>query len=328
MSKPTLRKESTLTLEDEDAKLSKSSPIKRISTKSSMKSKTSSKVSLKSKTSKMSLSKKASIVLEDGDICTAVVRLDSGSHLGKTSSLTTAKSTTRGMDVTAVDDDAMESDATPVEAAVASLEKTSSSTSAPSLTKASSLAKKTSLTKKASSVKAGGYTAPPLPPGGLIEIAISFDTTGSMYGCLAEVKGKIQDIVQKLQADIPGIRIAIIAHGDYCDKANYIVKWIDFGADVKEICDFVENVGQTSGGDGDECYELVLRRAQEVLSWTPGSQRSLVIIGDAPPHEPGYKYGDFTNDIDWRVEAKGLADMVSFLNFSCMYKFLIVLIEF
>ena len=297
MSRPTLRKESTLTLEDEDEHLSISSSVRRLSTRSSMKA--------------MPLSKIASIALEGGDICTAVVRLDSGSHIGKTSSLTTAKSTTRGMDVTTVDDDAIESDGTPVEAAVSALDKLSSSTSTSSITRTASLTKKTSLTRKASSVKSGVYTAPPLPPGGLIEIAISFDTTGSMYGCLAEVKGKIQDIVQKLQADIPGIRIAIIAHGDYCDKANYIVKWIDFGADVREMCNFVENVDKTHGGDRDECYELVLRRVQEVLSWTPGSQRSLVLIGDAAPHEPGYKYLDFTNDIDWRVEAKELADMVS-----------------
>ncbi|XP_033756533.1 uncharacterized protein LOC117339193 isoform X3 [Pecten maximus] len=147
------------------------------------------------------------------------------------------------------------------------------------------------------------------PPGGLLEIAISFDTTGSMYDCLEEVRGRIQDMVQRLQADIPGIRIAIIAHGDYFDAANYIVKWIDFGATVPELCDFVKTVSRTSGGDADECYELVLRRAREVLSWTPGSQRSLVVIGDSSPHEVGYRYGDFVNDINWRVEAHELYKM-------------------
>lgn len=43
-----------------------------------------------------------------------------------------------------------------------------------------------------------------LPPGGLVEVAVSFDTTGSMYGCLEEVRAKIQDLVQRLQGDIPG----------------------------------------------------------------------------------------------------------------------------
>lgn len=44
-----------------------------------------------------------------------------------------------------------------------------------------------------------------LPHDGLMEVAISFDTTGSMYGCLEEVKAKVQDLVQRLQTDIPGM---------------------------------------------------------------------------------------------------------------------------
>lgn len=39
----------------------------------------------------------------------------------------------------------------------------------------------------------------------IMEVVISFDTTGSMYGCLEEVRAKVQDLVQRLQADIPGM---------------------------------------------------------------------------------------------------------------------------
>lgn len=146
-------------------------------------------------------------------------------------------------------------------------------------------------------------------PCGPIEICFSFDTTGSMSSCINEVKGKVQDLIQRLQADIPGIRIAVFAHGDYCDKHNYITKHIDFSTNVAELCEWVKNVGSTGGGDGDECYELVLKEVQS-LSWTPGSQRALVVIGDADPHEPGYKYGGKTYRIDWRNEAYQLLTMV------------------
>ncbi|XP_025108346.1 uncharacterized protein LOC112572731 [Pomacea canaliculata] len=148
----------------------------------------------------------------------------------------------------------------------------------------------------------------PLPPGGLIEIAFSFDTTGSMSQCLEEVRGRVGDMIQRLQADIPGIRISVIAHGDYCDKDNYIIKWIDFGSSLPEMCDFVRNISRTSGGDFEECYELVLARAQTELSWTPGSQRSLVMIGDATPHPFSY-YRDQEEKLDWEEEAKKLANM-------------------
>lgn len=145
--------------------------------------------------------------------------------------------------------------------------------------------------------------------GGLIEIVFSFDTTGSMSSCIAEVRGRVGDMIQRLQADIPGIRIAVVAHGDYCDASNYIIKWIDFGASLPEMCDFVQNISATSGGDFDECYELVLARIQTELSWTPGSQRSLVMIGDATPHPAKY-YAHKEEKLDWEKETRKLANLV------------------
>lgn len=183
-----------------------------------------------------------------------------------------------------------------------------------SLVSKESLKKAASITKslsKTPSVTAGSsaVVAPPLPPGGLLEVAISFDTTGSMYGVLEEVRAKVKDLAQRLQADIPGIRIAVIAHGDYCDADKYIVKWIDFGASLPELCDFVEKVDRTYGGDGPECYELVLKRAREELSWTPGSQRVLVMIGDDEPHPVGYTYNKKKYYIDWKEECELLKQM-------------------
>ncbi|XP_067678307.1 uncharacterized protein [Haliotis asinina] len=147
-----------------------------------------------------------------------------------------------------------------------------------------------------------------LPPGGLPEIVFSFDTTGSMRTCLAEVRGRLQDMIQRLQADIPAIRIAVFAHGDYCTISTYVTKWIDFSTSVKELCDFVMNVEDTGGkADGGECYELVLRQVGEELSWTPGSNRVLVVVGDDDPHGPDFR--DNTQKIDWREEIQTLKKM-------------------
>ena len=147
-----------------------------------------------------------------------------------------------------------------------------------------------------------------LPPGGLPEIVFSFDTTGSMSSCLVEVRGRLNDMIQRLQADIPAIRIAVFAHGDYCDKATYVTKFIDFTDDVSKLCGFVSGVCGTGGGDSDECYELVLNQVREKLSWSPGSNRALVMIGDANPHRPNYP--DNTLKLDWRRETDKLAKMV------------------
>ena len=145
------------------------------------------------------------------------------------------------------------------------------------------------------------------------EIAFSFDTTGSMYGYLEEVRRQLREIVLDLKRDIPGIRIAIFAHGDYCDaRRTYVTKFVNFTNNVDALCSFVRDVGPTGGGDVPECYELVMREVQEKLSWSPGSQKSLVIIGDAPPHEASESQN--YRHIDWRQETKSLRDMVRSFN--------------
>ncbi|XP_060567147.1 uncharacterized protein LOC132725943 [Ruditapes philippinarum] len=146
-------------------------------------------------------------------------------------------------------------------------------------------------------------------PNGPMEIVFSFDTTGSMFRCIEEVRGKVSDMIQRLQADIPGIKIAIFAHGDYCDKETaYVTKFMDFTDDVAKAVDFVKNAKYTfGGGDGGECYELVLHEVRTKLSWTPGSQRALVLFGDDRPHEPNFPQNKLK--IDWSKEADCLASI-------------------
>ncbi|OWF50761.1 uncharacterized protein LOC110450060 [Mizuhopecten yessoensis] len=149
---------------------------------------------------------------------------------------------------------------------------------------------------------------PMLPPGGLMEIVFSFDTTGSMSSVLEEIQGRLQDMIQRLQADIPGIRIGVIAHGDYCDeKVFYLTKELDLCSNVVELCNFVKDVEGTGGGDEDECYELILRMVRQNFSWTPASQKIPVMIGDANPHEPEYEMN--VDNIDWRTEVNDLHNM-------------------
>ncbi|XP_013405111.1 uncharacterized protein LOC106169974 [Lingula anatina] len=143
-------------------------------------------------------------------------------------------------------------------------------------------------------------------PGGPIEIVFSFDTTGSMSSCIMQVRQSVQDMIQRLMSDIPNLKISVFAHGDYCDEGayGYVTKYIDFTNDVGKLCHFVNDVEGTGGGDFEECYELVLHQVREELSWSPGSQRSLVMIGDATPHQPNYHLNK--KRLDWKVETDRL----------------------
>jgi len=137
-----------------------------------------------------------------------------------------------------------------------------------------------------------------------VEVVFSFDTTGSMYPCLTQVRRNIKNTVTRLSEEIPGIRIGIIAHGDYCDAGStYVTRRLDLTSDVSSICQFVEHVEPTGGGDSPECYELVLREAQS-LSWKAGTNKALVLIGDDLPHPPAQTPGK----INWRDEVQKLAE--------------------
>ena len=110
--------------------------------------------------------------------------------------------------------------------------------------------------------------------GGKVDVVFSFDTTGSMYACLAEVRRGVKEAIRRLKAEVREIRIAIIAHGDYCDAhGSYVTKMVGFTEDETLLCNFVQTVGATGGGDADECYELVLKEARTKLKWRPGSTR-------------------------------------------------------
>jgi hypothetical protein len=138
-----------------------------------------------------------------------------------------------------------------------------------------------------------------------IEVVFSFDTTGSMYPCLTQVRRKIKSTVTRLMDEIPLIRIGVIAHGDYCDeRSTYVIKKFDLSGDVDTICNFVQNVEPTGGGDAPECYELVLQDAQS-LSWTKEASKSLVLIGDDIPHPPAHN----PRKLNWRKEIDKLAEM-------------------
>lgn len=140
-----------------------------------------------------------------------------------------------------------------------------------------------------------------------IDVCLTFDTTGSMYPCLTQVRRVQSQLVKRLFKDIPNLRVAVIAHGDYCDAGNpYVTKIMNFSTDKGKLCKFIENVEPTYGGDAPECYELVLHEAR-ALNWGTGRAKVIVMIGDDVPHGPTYHQN--TKKIDWRNELGLLLEM-------------------
>ena len=114
-----------------------------------------------------------------------------------------------------------------------------------------------------------------MPPGGAMDILFSFDTTGSMSYILDEVKGRLSDMIQRLQSDIPRIRLGVIAHGDYCDEqVFYLESHMDFTQNVMDLCIFVSVI---------ESREPHSEKAHQEFLWGPLSNKVLIMIVDAHP---------------------------------------------
>lgn len=146
---------------------------------------------------------------------------------------------------------------------------------------------------------------------GMLDMVIAFDTTGSMSAYINAVKNHVKELVPKLFSSNPDLRIGIVAFGDYCDMSSRdnfgkAYQVLDLTNDENKIIQFINEAQNTSGGDGDEFYELVIKKITEETAWREGSTKVVLLIADAAPHKVGYSYRSIVSNaqIDWREEAK------------------------
>ena len=151
---------------------------------------------------------------------------------------------------------------------------------------------------------------------GKLDMVIAFDTTGSMAAYIGAVRKEVSDLVPKLFRDNPDLRLGIVAFGDYCDMPNAqeygkAYQCIQPTDNENELIRFIKDSQDTSGDDGDEFYELVIKKIVEETPWREGSTRSILLIADAHPHRLGYSYENIIvdNKIDWRKETSKAASM-------------------
>lgn len=150
---------------------------------------------------------------------------------------------------------------------------------------------------------------------GQLDMVIAFDTTGSMAAYIDDVRHQVADMIPRLFKDNENLRLGIVAFGDYCDMTNKdtfgdAYQCIPLTDNENDIIKFVRESKDTSGGDGDEFYELVLKKIIDESPWREDSSKAILLIADAAPHEIGYTYRDFVvgNQIDWKQEARKAAD--------------------
>ncbi len=131
-------------------------------------------------------------------------------------------------------------------------------------------------------------------PGGVgsgkLDLIFCIDVTGSMEDDIDNVKAAAVNIVDTIARNYKGYRVAIIAYRDWNDSEGWpMFEDYAFSSDKAKI---VSNIQSLSVGGGDDTPEAVfeaLMRAidsKAVGGWRAHANKQIILMGDAPPHNP------------------------------------------
>lgn len=143
-----------------------------------------------------------------------------------------------------------------------------------------------------------------------LDLVLIGDFTDSMYLYREILRKKFKEICATLIKIIPNLRIGIIFYldhgginsGYYRPNYNpYITKVHKLSVDIEALSSFIDSTPIGNGLDFDEAVEDALYEAQN-LNWNEVNTRSVVLFGDARPHESnecdkGYDYFTITESL-------------------------------
>jgi hypothetical protein len=115
-----------------------------------------------------------------------------------------------------------------------------------------------------------------------LDVALVFDSTGSMGGEIREVKRQISSIGNTLMTLVPKARISVCTYRDEGDE--YVVKGLPLTNDLQAVHDFLRPIQASGGGDHPESVQMGLRWAVTNNQFRPKARKVILLFGDAPPH--------------------------------------------
>lgn len=117
------------------------------------------------------------------------------------------------------------------------------------------------------------------------DLAIVFDTTGSMWGAIDDAKAQASELAQRWLDFFPNGRVGLI---DFKDQGDPYVARIDLGL-TSNIADFqtaVNGLSASGGGDTPEAQLSGVMTALDGLDWRNGATKAEIVITDAPGKDP------------------------------------------
>lgn len=120
-----------------------------------------------------------------------------------------------------------------------------------------------------------------------LEIAICVDSTGSMQLMIDATAAATDDLVKILGAVAPDLRIGLVHYKDRGDLASGAAILARLSRDTGRVASRLARLEARGGGDIPECVEAGLRLTfdRRRMGWRRDSNKLVVVVGDAPPHE-------------------------------------------
>ncbi len=131
-----------------------------------------------------------------------------------------------------------------------------------------------------------------LPP---VDLIFAIDTTGSMADDIASVKTAASQIIDAVASISPQFRVAVTEYKDfpvppYGDARDYPYRAVvPFSSDPDSIRSGLLSLKAGGGGDRPESVYWGLMHAigtDGLTPWRDGVTKVIIVMGDAPPHDP------------------------------------------
>lgn len=132
-----------------------------------------------------------------------------------------------------------------------------------------------------------------------IDLCFVVDTTGSMSDDIGNAKENMVSILSELEAKSADYRVALVDYRDFESRSgsgDYPAKiQLEFSSNNDEIIAAINSLDLGYGGDDPETVYSGINETLK-LDWRARAQKIIIILGDAPPHDPepdtDYTYED------------------------------------
>lgn len=125
----------------------------------------------------------------------------------------------------------------------------------------------------------------PAPAASRTDIAIAIDTTGSMGPYIANARSNATAIANRILSTRNGSKVSLVEYRDHGDA--FVARTVvPATSNATAFQNGVDTLSAFGGGDFPEAVYSGIVESLRSFDPTPTGRRSILVIGDAPPHDP------------------------------------------